>query len=145
MVVRLGNANTIGQITGTGAGEPTPPPDVESGGGSGSGTSGDPDESQYEWADGSPRCGTFVCNHVVGAIDLEWVGCPPRIFWSDPTGPHGPEVWSMRLVDTHFDMLAMTEVGFYKGTSIINGFVYTQAFARNTCDVGFVIFQGMHQ
>ncbi len=50
----------------------------------------------------------------------------------------------MKLVRTGWDWGAMAEVGYYQGTSVINGYTYSGAYARNTCDVGFVIFRGMH-
>lgn len=134
---------------GSGSGVPNdpglPPPAI-GGGGSGEAGSGagNPDEWTVE-EDAFPACPGGICNHVSIANSLTWVGCPARIFWTDDAGPHGPEVWSVKLVGPpKWDWWAMAMVGHYTGTSVINGFPSQTAYARNTCDVGWVTFHSQH-
>jgi hypothetical protein len=123
-----------------------PPEIVAMGSGSGS-ASGPTEEDPDVWTEAelaNVSCNTVICNHVTAAFDPHWIGCPPRIFYSDPDGPHGPEVWSMRLVSVKWDWQALAYVGRYTGVSTINGYTDYTPFARNTCAVGFVIFRGIH-
>lgn len=115
---------------------------AESGGGGSAEAPSDPSEV---WSEADLACPPQMCDHWEGVFNSDWEGCPARIFYSDPNGPHGPEVWSLKLgTMPKWAPWLNAMVGYYQGTSTINGYTYHFATAINVCAVGYVNFRSKH-